>query len=544
MAKQKFWNGTAWEVVGSDAEKIAIKDTGNLFTATDVESALVEIENSRRSHEADIAINVKTMGAIGDGLSHPLSSFFSTLSDAQIKYPHATSLADEIDWAAIQGAINYVSSMGGGSVFIPRGQFQNTGLTMKSNVQLVGIGRGSELVNNTESSSIKIGHISEYVFDTKICNIQITGNIANTNAHGIEYFGFNPAYSVVDGVYFKNVGGHGILGGHAGHVNNVEIKGCFIQDCIGDGIHMQYGLGQVNAIWIHHNNIVGCNNGVLFFGSNIIVEHNTIQLNKKYGVSVGDKLLSTNKYCYASSISNNYFELNASSIDSSASVIGIFACYIDGHTNNKIVRSLKIASNFFGESGAKYTSLIYVEDLKDSPISVESCVFQTYNNYSPFLKLVSYNKSTAFSLGCVFDETHFKTMPSSLVSSLPSHVIVRGIADSQYNKLVSVGSTNTVSLTPGNTGSLIYSRTGTGQVWLRGYFTPTAIEDGLVIGTLGSGYYNPNYSFPFLVSANSGGNTVIAGLIITTTGQIKVTAPASTTITNGFAVYINTVFQI
>ena len=55
MAKQKFWNGTAWEVVGSDAEKIAIKDTGNLFTATDVESALVEIENNRRTHMAEYA---------------------------------------------------------------------------------------------------------------------------------------------------------------------------------------------------------------------------------------------------------------------------------------------------------------------------------------------------------------------------------------------------------------------------------------------------------------------------------------------------------
>lgn len=54
----------------------------------------------------DIA-NVKCFGAVGDGRSHQLSERFSTLAEAQTVYPHVESLDDEIDWAAIQAAVDY-----------------------------------------------------------------------------------------------------------------------------------------------------------------------------------------------------------------------------------------------------------------------------------------------------------------------------------------------------------------------------------------------------------------------------------------------------
>lgn len=52
-------------------------------------------------------VNVKCFGAIGDGRSHALSERFSTLAEAQTVYPHVESLDDEIDWAAIHGAVDY-----------------------------------------------------------------------------------------------------------------------------------------------------------------------------------------------------------------------------------------------------------------------------------------------------------------------------------------------------------------------------------------------------------------------------------------------------
>jgi len=45
-------------------------------------------------------------GAIGDGQPHFLSERFSTLQEAQVTYPFATSLTQSIDWAAITAAIS------------------------------------------------------------------------------------------------------------------------------------------------------------------------------------------------------------------------------------------------------------------------------------------------------------------------------------------------------------------------------------------------------------------------------------------------------
>lgn len=63
----------------------------------------------------------KDFGAICDGVSHPLSQRFATLAAAQMFYPEATSLADEIDWAATQRALNARASAGAGLVELPGG---------------------------------------------------------------------------------------------------------------------------------------------------------------------------------------------------------------------------------------------------------------------------------------------------------------------------------------------------------------------------------------------------------------------------------------
>ena len=57
-------------------------------------------------------LNPQDFGAVGDGASHPLSNYYSTLAQAQVLYPHAVSLNDEIDWAAIQAAQNSVPNRG------------------------------------------------------------------------------------------------------------------------------------------------------------------------------------------------------------------------------------------------------------------------------------------------------------------------------------------------------------------------------------------------------------------------------------------------
>src|SRR6476660_5860441 len=89
-------------------------------------------------------VNVRDLGALGDGRSHPLSERYGSLSEAQADYPHAESLADEIDWAAIQAAINLAKAFQGGTLWFPRGTYicsKQLNLDNTQSIRLEGAGR-------------------------------------------------------------------------------------------------------------------------------------------------------------------------------------------------------------------------------------------------------------------------------------------------------------------------------------------------------------------------------------------------------------------
>ncbi len=97
--------------------------------------------------------NAKWFGAKGDGSTHPLSDFFGSLGAAQAVYPHATSLTNEIDWAAIQLAVNLAATAvltgslhaKGGRVHIPKGNYlcnQPIDLHETSGLTISGCGHG------------------------------------------------------------------------------------------------------------------------------------------------------------------------------------------------------------------------------------------------------------------------------------------------------------------------------------------------------------------------------------------------------------------
>lgn len=67
--------------------------------------------------------NIKNYGAIGDGNSHPLSGLYANLAAAQVDYPHATALTNELDWAATQKALN-LAGVNGGRVVSPVGWYR------------------------------------------------------------------------------------------------------------------------------------------------------------------------------------------------------------------------------------------------------------------------------------------------------------------------------------------------------------------------------------------------------------------------------------
>jgi hypothetical protein len=95
-------------------------------TSTDnVGTVLVSAAGKRFKRIIGEAVDVKWFGAIGDGTSHPLSEQFATLGEAQAAYPHANALTNEIDWCAIQAAIEYVKTATAATkqVYIPPGTY-------------------------------------------------------------------------------------------------------------------------------------------------------------------------------------------------------------------------------------------------------------------------------------------------------------------------------------------------------------------------------------------------------------------------------------
>ena len=82
-----------------DDRALEVKKGGSIASTTGLYQVFVEDEG---------AITPEQFGAIGDSISHPLSTKFATLADAQVLYPHAVALTDEIDWCAWQAAVNSI----------------------------------------------------------------------------------------------------------------------------------------------------------------------------------------------------------------------------------------------------------------------------------------------------------------------------------------------------------------------------------------------------------------------------------------------------
>lgn len=149
---------------------------------------------SYRPRDPD-TLNVKDprFGAIGDGASHPLSERFASLGAAQAVYPHATSLSNQIDWCAIQAAINAASTATGGVVFLPVGTFLiHATLTHKSNVTILGAAIARTRQTSSGGQGNGVGTVIRTVTAGSLAGqpmIDVTG----TRHAAIERVAFKPA---------------------------------------------------------------------------------------------------------------------------------------------------------------------------------------------------------------------------------------------------------------------------------------------------------------------------------------------------------------
>ncbi|VVO11881.1 tail fiber domain-containing protein [Pseudomonas fluorescens] len=112
-------------------------------------------------------VSVKDFGAIGDGVYHPVSDWYTkgfsayrgyaNLAAVQVDYPHVKLATDSIDWAAIQAGLDATV---GGNLHIPAGTYLITDtLYMSPASTVTGVSTGD---NIGISSSIKGSRIKTY----------------------------------------------------------------------------------------------------------------------------------------------------------------------------------------------------------------------------------------------------------------------------------------------------------------------------------------------------------------------------------------------
>jgi hypothetical protein len=153
--------------------------------------------------------NVRDYGAIGDGASHPLSDHYGTLAAAQRFYPPATSLSDEVDWAALQTAVNAATAAGGGRIHVPHA---SAGYEIGSKTVTIG---GSGVVFEAEDGGTYLRYSgTDYALSFSItgakqlhrCGTVLLGVVCS-NPAGSALYAKSPYGFFIDHGYFENAHG-------------------------------------------------------------------------------------------------------------------------------------------------------------------------------------------------------------------------------------------------------------------------------------------------------------------------------------------------
>lgn len=255
-----------------------------------IKPASVQPPDKGRWHRVfEGAISVKWFGAIGDGHSHPLSKRYATLVAAQADYPFVTSLNDEIDWAAIQAALNVLKQTGR-SAYIPPGiyvissQLTYTTGVVTPNTQV----RGLVIVGDGRDTAI---------FDNRVANGPMlyagegTTDLVFQRGLRLENLGIITTT--------KPPGSNGI---QISHQYNGTIKNCSNEGLTGDAIQimgtMAWNNGEKNpdaraSAWItlENNQLRRCARGVNVITTSsqygvgfLTLRHNYVALNTIGGV--------------------------------------------------------------------------------------------------------------------------------------------------------------------------------------------------------------------------------------------------------------------
>lgn len=192
--------------------------------------------------------------------------------------------------ASIQNAIDYVNSIGGGSVFIEAGTYTiSSPIILYSNIEIFGEGNGTKLISNVDGSHPNavlsaIGSLDNELYNIFIHDLFI-GNIGTAvGYHGIycNYVGTKPTAGLTTGSYSR----YDLSSvGNSLSINvGIKIEDCYILYNLQSGIYFDIvGSGCIECNIIESNGY----NGILLSSTNCCsVLQNQIYNNTNVGLNI------------------------------------------------------------------------------------------------------------------------------------------------------------------------------------------------------------------------------------------------------------------
>lgn len=118
------------------------------------------VARNQRGKNADV-VSVKDFGALGSGVASPVSHWhtigatnyrgYANLAAVKVDYPHVVTGNETIDWVAFVAGTEYLTSVGGGCLFVPTGKYMTSAnIDIPAKVWIRGAGRGNTVVHGDD----------------------------------------------------------------------------------------------------------------------------------------------------------------------------------------------------------------------------------------------------------------------------------------------------------------------------------------------------------------------------------------------------------
>jgi len=238
------------DAIEQDIDNLLANDQELLGTLNDHETQINDLD----ADVLDINVNIKNFGAIGNG----------AIDDTQ----------------AIQDAIDYTYTNGGGVVLIPQGSYKITApLIMQNGVSIIGVGSMrddnaivSEILNASNGTAIQFPNTKSYT-SVRLQNFSIKGDTIS---------GYTPTYAI-EGENFKT---HCIIENIRiwKHQYGIKLTHCYyskIQNNYINTAKTAIDLTTANGVKVSNNIVHGIDDvdsyGIYVAGSPIEIEHNFIE---------------------------------------------------------------------------------------------------------------------------------------------------------------------------------------------------------------------------------------------------------------------------